>query len=166
MGLRIRSHKKKLLAGASFAALLIGAGLGTMALLKGGHAAPAVHPPVYSRAGRDKALLNLIEGAERTIYIRTERLNLVAVTNALLQRIQDKQRRVTVRVELPMGYSSDLRLVQVLLDTGATVELSSEPGPAYQGTYLLVDGHRFLYSAAALDLAPPGTPRAYVESEL
>lgn len=117
---------------------------------------------VVSHAGRDQALLLLIQGARKTVYVRTEGLALVPAGNELAQAIQ---RKALVTVELPLGAGlspEGSNLPRMLMGLGAIVTFRSDPSGNYRGTYVVVDGNRFLYSAAPLELSPPGALVSYV----
>jgi hypothetical protein len=148
----------------------LGWGMGILAAtLLGGIASwQAVRPEpppaalVVSQAGRDQALIQLLQGARKSVYLRTEDLALVPVGNELAQAVQ---RNAAVSVDLPLdaGLSPcGSRLPRLLMDLGAVVTFRSDPSGNYRGTYVVVDGTRFLYSAAPLGLSPPGTPVSYV----
>lgn len=147
---------KPILLGISLAGL---AACGVLALLRPDRA-PA---PVFSRAGRDRALLQHIRSARQTVYVRTRRFALVPVANELLQALQQRK---AVQLELPLGEAHHPELVQLLMEHGAVVQLSSEPAAAYEGSYVLVDGRRALYSAAPLDYGVPGIGRSFLEATL
>jgi hypothetical protein len=117
---------------------------------------------VVSHAGRDQALIQLLQGARKGIYLRTESLALVPVGNELAQAVQ---RNAVVSVDLPLdaGLSpGGSRLPRMLMDLGAIVTFRSDPSGNHRGTYVVVDGTRFLYSAAPLGLSPPGALVSYV----
>jgi len=142
-----------ILLGLSLAGL---AGSGALMLQR----APLPPAPLYSRSGRDRALIRQIRSAQQTVFVRTRRFALVPIANELLQVLQARK---AVRLELPLGEAHHLELIQILMAQGAVVEWSSEPAAAYEGTYLLVDGQRALYSAAPLDYGIPGIPRSFME---
>ena len=78
------------------------------------------------------------------------------VDNQLAQAIQ---RKVPVTVDLPLAsgtYPVDSRLPRLLMDLGAMVTFKRDPALNYRGSYVVVDGHEFLYSAAPLGFSPPG----------
>jgi hypothetical protein len=117
---------------------------------------------VVSHTGRDQALILLIQGARKSVYLRTKGLGLVPAGNELAQAIQ---RKAAVTVELPLdaGLSpGGSTLPRMLMDLGAVVTFRSDPSGNYRGTYVVVDGNRFLYSAAPLELSPPGALVSYV----
>ena len=123
---------------------------------------PAPAALVVSHAGRDQALIQLLQGARKSVYLRTESLELVPAGNELAQAVQ---RRAVVSVDLPLdaGLSPGAsRLPRVLMDLGAIVTFRSDPSGNYRGTYVVVDGTHFLYSAAPLGLSPPGAFVSYV----
>jgi hypothetical protein len=123
---------------------------------------PALASLVVSHAGRDQALIQLLQRARKSVYLRTEDLTLVPAGNELAQAIQ---RKVSVTVELPLdaGLSPvGSRLPRLLMGLGAVVSFRSDPAWNYRGTYLEIDGARFLYSASPLILNPPGALVSYV----
>jgi hypothetical protein len=123
---------------------------------------PAAVALIVSHTGRDQALIQLLQGARKSVYLRTEGLSLVPAGNELAQAVQ---RKAVVTVELPLdaGLSSGgSRLPRMLMDLGAIVTFRSDPSGNYRGTYVVVDGTRFLYSAAPLGLSPPGALVSYV----
>lgn len=123
---------------------------------------PASEALVVSHAGRDQELIRLLKGAQRSVYLRTECLNLVPAGNELLQAIH---RKVAVKVDLPLRsgfFGETSRLPQLLIGLGAVVTFRSDPASNDQGTYLVIDGRRFLYSATPLTLSAPGSQVSYV----
>jgi hypothetical protein len=123
-------------------------------------AAPAAL--VVSHAGRDQALIQLLQGARKSVYLRTETLALIPAGNELAQAVQ---RNAAVSVDLPLdaGLSpGGSRLPRILMDLGAIVTFRSDPSGDHRGTYVVVDGTRFLYSAAPLGPSPPGALVSYV----
>ena len=123
---------------------------------------PAPAELVVSHAGRDQAVIQLLQGAQKSVHLRTGGLALVPVGNELAQAVQ---RNVAVSVDLPLdaGLSpGGSRLPRVLMDLGAIVTFRSDPSENYRGTFVVVDGTRFLYSAAPLGLSPPGALVSYV----
>lgn len=124
-----------------------------------GPPAPAV-ASYYSQSGRDAALMALIKSANKTVYVRSASLDCAPIANELLQK---QQNGVAVHLELPLRGSTNTEVViNALAQKGGTFELSGEPVLAYEGTYVLVDGHEWLYSAAPLSYGAPGAPRSYV----
>jgi phosphatidylserine/phosphatidylglycerophosphate/cardiolipin synthase-like enzyme len=121
----------------------------------------------FSRTGRDRALVVLLHEAKKTIFIRTEALDVLAVGNELGLA---QQRGVQVRIEMPLSDAQTSRENQVigqhLLDLGSIVSWSSEPISSFEGTYVLVDDSKFLYSASSIRLAVPGAPRSYVVGQV
>lgn len=123
---------------------------------------PAPAELVVSHAGRDQAVIQLLQGAQKSVYLRTEGLALVPVGNELAQAVQ---RNAAVSVDLPLdaGLSpGGSRLPRMLMDLGANVTFRSDPSENYCGTYVVVDGTRFLYSATPLGLSTPGALVSYV----
>jgi hypothetical protein len=123
---------------------------------------PAPAALVISHAGRDQALVQLLQEARKSVYLRTEGLTLVPAGNELAQAVQ---RRAVVTVELPLVAGlglEDSRLPRMLMELGAVVTFRSDPACNYRGTYLEIDGERFLYSASPLALNPPGALVSYV----
>ena len=119
-------------------------------------------PSGVSFAGRDQALVRLIQEARRSIYLRTEDLTLVPAGNELAQAVQ---RMVAVTVELPLAACVspvDARMPRILMDLGAVVTFRSESAGNYRGAYLEIDGERFLYSASPLTMNPPGSQVSFV----
>ena len=117
---------------------------------------------VMSQAGRDQAVIRLLQGARRSVYLRTEALALVPAGNELAQAFQ---RHASVTVELPLDAGFDpekSRLPRILMELGAVVTFRSDATANYRGTLLVVDGDRFLYSASPLTLSPPGAMVSYV----
>ena len=117
---------------------------------------------IVSQAGRDQALIRMLQGAQRSVYLRTEALALVPAGNELAQALQ---RKVTVNMELPIDASlnaADSQLPRILMDLGAVVAFKSDTVGNYRGTLLVVDEARFLYSASPLTLSPPGAMVSYV----
>jgi hypothetical protein len=121
---------------------------------------------VVSQAGRDQAMLRLIREARTSVYLRTERLTLVPASNELVLAIQ---RKASVTVDLPLGPGCDAegaRLPRLLMEQGAVVTFRSDPGANDRGTFLVVDGNQFLYSATPLTLSMPGAQVSYVIGKL
>jgi hypothetical protein len=121
-------------------------------------------PPttVVSQAGRDQAVILMLQGARRRVYLRTAALALVPVGNELAQAIQ---RKASVTVELPLDASLngvDSQLSRILMDLGAVVTFKSDAAENHLGTLLVVDDNQFLYSASPLTLSAPGTMVSYV----
>jgi len=117
---------------------------------------------VISQAGRDQAVIRLLQGARRCVYLRTEALALVPVGNELVQALQ---RQVSVTMELPLDAglnSGRSQLPQILMDMGAVVEFRSDLVGNYRGTLLVVDEREFLYSATPLTFSIPGTMVSFV----
>ena len=136
--------------------------IGGIASLKAVRPQAAPAALVVSRAGRDQALVQLLQGARKSVYLRTEGLTLVPAGNELAQAVQ---RKAAVTVELPLGAGlspGGSRLPRMLMDLGAIVTFRSDPSGNYRGTYVVVDGTRFLYSAAPLGLSTPGALVSYV----
>jgi hypothetical protein len=104
----------------------------------------------------------LIQGARKSVYLRTEGLTLVPAANELAQAFQ---RKASVIVELPLdsGMSGEgSRIPRILMDLGAVVTFRRELSGNYRGTYVVVDGNCFLYSTAPLGLSQPGALVSYV----
>jgi hypothetical protein len=123
-------------------------------------AAPAAL--VVSQAGRDEAVIRMLQEARKSVYLRTESLALVPAGNELAQAVQ---RKVSVMVELPLASGmrvGDSRLSRILMNLGAIVSFKSDVASNYRGTYLVVDGNQFLYSATPLTLSPPGAMVSFV----
>ena len=119
-----------------------------------------------SQAGRDHAMIRMLQGARTSVYLRTESLTLTPVGNELAQAVQ---RKVPVTVELPLasGMSQvDSRLPRLLMDLGAVVTFKSDSALNYRGSYVVVDGHQFLYSATPLGFSPTGALVSYVAGEV
>lgn len=119
-------------------------------------------PIVLSQAGRDQALIWMLKGARRTIYLRSKGLALVPVGNELAQALQ---RGTTVVVELPLCSATsclDSRLATMIMELGAVVTFRDDAARQDQGTLLVIDGTRFLYSASPLILSSPGSEVSYV----
>ena len=92
-------------------------------------------------------------------------MTLTPVGNELAQAIQ---RKVPVTVELPLASGMnpvESRLPRLLMDLGAMVTFKSDPASNYRGSYVVVDGHQILYSAAPLGYSPPGALVSYVVGE-
>ena len=118
---------------------------------------------VLSQAGRDQAVILMLQGARRTVYLRTETLALVPAGNELAQALQ---RKVSVSMELPLDASlsgAGSNLPRILMDLGAVVAFKSEARGNYRGTLLVVDDRQFLYSALPLTLSAPGAMVSYVK---
>lgn len=121
---------------------------------------------IVSQAGRDQAFLRLIREARTSVFLRTECLTLVPAGNELIQAIQ---RKVTVTVDLPLasGYGAEAsHLPRLLMGQGAVVTFRGDPAANDRGTFLVVDGIRFLYSATPLTLNVPGAQVSYVAGPL
>jgi hypothetical protein len=121
---------------------------------------------MVSQAGRDQALLRLICGARKTIYLRTERLTLVPAGNELAQAVQ---RGVAVNLELPLeagGTMGDARLARLLMGLGAVVAFKGDATGSIRGAYLETDGEAFLYSAAPVTIGLPGACVSFVSGPL
>lgn len=115
----------------------------------------------FSRAGRDAALVEMLRGARRTIYVRTQQFNLVPIGNELAQA---QQNHVQVRLEMPASEVHEktaAELADILVGLGCVVEMATESHAAYEGTYVLVDDRTWLYSASPLVYTAPGNPRSY-----
>lgn len=121
---------------------------------------------VVSEAGRDQALLRFLQDARTSVFLRTECLTLNPAGNELLQALQ---RKVTVTVDLPLssGYGAEAsQLPRLLMGQGAVVTFRGDPTANDRGTFLVVDGNRFLYSAMPVILSVPGARVAYVAGPL
>ena len=115
---------------------------------------------LVGQAGRDQALLRLIHGARRSIYLQTEQLTLVPVANELAQAVQ---RGVAVNLDLPLEVGSgNSRLLRVLMQLGAVVAFKEDATGSIRGAYLEVDGQTFLYSAAPVTINVPGACVSFV----
>ena len=117
---------------------------------------------IVSDAGRDQAVIRMIQGARRGVYLRTESLALVPVGNELAQALQ---RKASVTMDLPLDAglnSATSQLFRILMDLGAVVAFKSDAAGNYRGTFLVVDDREFLYSASPLTLSPPGAKVSYV----
>lgn len=115
-----------------------------------------------SQTGRDQAILGLIQQARTSVYLRTESLTLVPAGNELVQALQ---RNVAVTVDLPLkaGFNAEnSRLPRLLMAQGAVVTFRGDPALDDRGTFLIMDGGRFLYSGSPLTLSVPGARVAYV----
>lgn len=163
------------MSGLSLSSWVVSGGLSVLGMLGGALVGPRVvralpEPPAapqprgqFSRAGRDAALVEMLQSAKRTIYIRTQRFNLVPIGNELAQA---QQNHVQVRLEMPASEASDKtasELADILMGLGCVVELASETQAAYEGTYVLVDDRTWLYSASPLVYTAPGTPRSFTK---
>ena len=121
---------------------------------------------VVSQAGRDQAVLRMLQGARSSVYLRTEALTLVPAGNELAQALQ---RKVSVSIELPLDASIDAegsQLPRILMDLGAVVTFRGVDTRNYRGTWLVVDEQQFLYSALPLTLSAPGTLVSYVRGPI
>ena len=117
---------------------------------------------VLSQAGRDQAVIQMLQGARRSVYLRTEALTLVPAGNELAQALQ---RTVSVSMELPLDASlngAGSQLPRILMELGAVVAFKSDSTGNYRGALLVVDDRQFLYSALPLTLSPPGAMVSYV----
>ena len=117
---------------------------------------------VLSQAGRDQAVIQMLQGARESVYLRTETLALVPAGNELAQALQ---RNVSVSMELPLDASlsgAGSQLPRILMDLGAVVVFKSDATGNYRGTLLVVDDRQFLYSASPLTLSAPGVMVSYV----
>jgi hypothetical protein len=142
------------------AALSLGAGGFTFCDAMRGRWCPT--RTVVSQAGRDQALIRMLQDARKSVCLRTEALALVPAGNELAQALQ---RKVTVTMELPLDASLNAagsRLPRILMDLGAVVAFKSDATGNYRGTLLIVDDRQFLYSASPLTLSPPGALVSYV----
>ena len=148
----------------------LGQGMGILAAtLIGGIASwQAIRPHsapvglVVSHTGRDQALIQFLQGARKSVYLRTEGLTLVPAGNELAQAVQ---RKATVTIELPLDAglrSGGSQLPRLLMELGAVVTFRSDSACNYRGTYLEIDRERFLYSSSPLTLNPPGAQVSYV----
>ena len=118
---------------------------------------------IVSQAGRDQALIRMLQGAQRSVYLRTETLALVPAGNELAQALQ---RKVSVSMELPLDSSlsgTGSQLPRILMDLGAVVAFRSDAIGNYRGTLLVVDDRQFLYSASPLTVGAPGAMVSYVK---
>ena len=143
------------------ALLSLGAGSVTFCNAVRGRWSPA--RIVVSQAGRDQAVIRMLQGAMKSVYLRTETLALVPVGNELAQALQ---RKVAVNVELPLNASlnaADSQLARILMNLGAVVEFKSDAAGNYRGTMLVVDDRQFLYSASPITLSAPGAMVSYVQ---
>jgi phosphatidylserine/phosphatidylglycerophosphate/cardiolipin synthase-like enzyme len=130
-----------------------GGGYTAWAALQAGRDRGAV---LVSHSGRDQALVRLIQGARRSICVRTECLTLTPIGNELAQAFQ---RGVSVRIELPLqaGTSAaESRLPRILMELGAQVSFRSDPAWNYRGAYLELDGRTFFYPILGKPPALPG----------
>ena len=121
---------------------------------------------IVSQVGRDKAILRMIQEARTSVYLRTERLTLVPAGSELLRAIQ---RKASVTIDLPLrsGCAAEAaRLPYLLMEQGAVVSFRSDPAACDRGTFLVVDGARFIYSATPLTLSVPGAQVSYVTGPL
>jgi len=117
---------------------------------------------LVSQAGRDQAVIRMLQGARRSVSLRTETLTLVPAGNELAQALQ---RKVSVNIELPLDASLDAassQLPRILMDLGAVVAFKSDATGNYRGTLLIVDDRQFMYSALPLTLSAPGARVSYV----
>ena len=117
---------------------------------------------VLSQAGRDQAVIQMLQGARKSVYLRTEILTLVPAGNELAQALQ---RKASVSMELPLDASlngAGSQLPRILMDLGAVVAFKSDATGNYRGTLLVVDDRQFLYSALPLTLSAPGTMVSFV----
>jgi hypothetical protein len=117
---------------------------------------------LLSQAGRDQAVIQMLQDTRTSVYLRTEGLTLVPVGNELAQALQ---RKVSVTMELPLNASlkcADSQLSRILMDLGAVVTFKSDAIGNYRGTLLVVDDRQFLYSASPLTLNTPGALVSYV----
>jgi hypothetical protein len=108
----------------------------------------------------------LIQEARTSVFLWTECLVLVPVGNELIQAIQ---RKVTVTVDLPLASGSSgegSQLPRLLMEEGAFITFRGDQASNDRGTFLVVDGDRFLYSAMPLTLSLPGARVAYVSGPL
>ena len=124
---------------------------------------PAV---LFSQTGRDRAFLDAVQHARKSIYLRTGSLALVPFVNELGQAAQ---RGVSLHVEMPMIAATEntnaKRSVDFLAQVGAWLEIGNRPAGAYEGAYLLIDDRVFYYSAAALEYSVKGIPHSYVRGK-
>jgi len=87
---------------------------------------------VVSQAGRDQAVILMLLGTRRNVYLRTEALALVPVGNELAQALQ---RKVSVNIELPLDASLNAggsQLPRILMDLGAVVAFKSDASGNYR----------------------------------
>ena len=143
------------------AVLSLGAGSFTFCTAMRGLRSPA--RIVISQVGRDLAVIRMLQGAQKSVYLRTESLTLVPAGNELAQALQ---RKISVSVELPLGASlngSGSQLPRILMDLGAVVAFKSDATGNYRGTLMVVDDRQFMYSASPLTLSAPGAMVSYVK---
>lgn len=117
---------------------------------------------LLSQAGRDQAVIRMLQGARKSVYLRTEALTLVPAGNELAQAVQ---RRVSVWMELPLEAglnSAGSQLPRILMDLGAVVAFKNDASGNYRGTLLVVDDRQFLYSASPLTMNKSGAYVSYV----
>lgn len=123
-------------------------------------------PAQLYQAGRDQALIEFIRSAKKSVVVRTDSLTLVPVGNEL-GLVQ--QKGVPVSMEFPVeagDIGRDTRLVQVLMELGATASFKSDSTWNYKGAYVVVDGLRYFYSASPLDQCPKGARVSFVVGPL
>jgi hypothetical protein len=119
-------------------------------------------PNQFSRAGKDMALVQTLGKAQKTIYVRSQLIELTPVVDAL---IEAQKRGIQTRIDLPLSAAqskSGTSNTQRLMSAGATVQLSSDPETSFEGTYVVIDEESFFYAASPLSFSPPGAPRSYV----
>ena len=122
---------------------------------------PTASGCVYNETGRDSELLKMIKGAKKTIFLKTGRLDVAPIWDALAAA---GMRGVGVELFCPnvMGAQRD-RIVQ-LASAHGTVMLDPRPEWTWSGTVLFVDGD-VMYSASDLSYAMPGVQRSYVRGK-
>lgn len=121
---------------------------------------------LFSQTGRDRAFMQAVRAAKKSIYVRTSTLLLVPFTNELGQAAQNG---VKVHIEMPMqsaaASQNETKCISFLATAGAWVEVGSRPASAYEGAYMLVDDAVFYYSAGSLSYSEPGIPHSYVRGK-
>lgn len=125
-----------------------------------------VAPAELHQSGRDQALIDFIKCAKKSVLVRTDSLTLVPVGNELGLA---QQRGVPVTMDFPVEAGEvgrDTRLVQVLIELGATASFKTDSTWNYSGAYVVVDGTRYFYSASPLDQCPKGARVSFVVGPL
>lgn len=110
--------------------------------------------------GRDRELLGMIRGAKKEVYLKTQKLEIEPIWEALREA---GARGVRVEIAFPQSPKLDMKWITDVVTNHASVCIDPRADWANMdsGTVAYIDGE-FLYSAADLGYAMPGAQRSYV----
>lgn len=116
--------------------------------------------------GRDAAIIKAMQGAKKSVLVKTERFELCEIAT-VLANLPPKKVHVVVEVpEEAACRSMENAFSKVFNQVGVSMKVGLDAAEAYKGTLVIVDGETVIYSGAGLNYAPANSARPYVVGKL